>query len=296
MVVNRSDHSLAVLGACVSVAVVVFTLLFVAATNRSLTERRSHLWVVLPTAEGLRKGDAVLYRGVQVGEVRRIDFAADGAIAVRALLTRTVPLTSTASARVVAADVFGRQSVVLDAGAGGRLLAAGDTLRGTPPVSLTARIEGMAGRLERMVGDTTAGALHALLAETAAAAAAMGDAVRATSHAIALQQQPLESALTHGAGVAANLRAATDSTALIALRAAALIAMERLDGITLRVDSASVMLARSLARIDAGQGSLGLLAADPALYQRAVGTLDELEALIADVRRNPKRYINVSIF
>lgn len=298
MVVNRHDRSLAVVGGFVMAATVAFAALFLVATNRSLAQRRADLWIQLPNAEGLRKGDALLLRGVQVGEVKRVDFAANGSgeVVVRAVLLRPVPLTTASSARLVAADVFGRQSVVLGDGAGGRTLQSGDTLYGTPPVSLTGRIEGMASRIERMVGDTTVDAVHALLADGAAAVAALGSAVQSTQLAIVAQQRPLESALTHGAGLAANLRAATDSASLIAMRQTAHGTLAGLDRVTARLDTASAALLHVLARLEAGQGSLGMIASDPALYQRAVATLDSFESLITDVRRNPKRYINVSVF
>jgi phospholipid/cholesterol/gamma-HCH transport system substrate-binding protein len=298
MVVNRNDRSMAVVGGFVTVATVAFAVLFFATTNRTLTQRRSELWIELSTAEGLRKGDAVLLRGVNVGSVKRIEFAQDGSssVLVKAVLLRPVPLTSTASARLVAADMFGRQSVVLGPGDGGRLLQSGDTLPGAPPVSLTGRIEGMASRLDRVVGDTMVDAVHALLGDAAAAFAALESTLRTTQYAIDVQHQPLETALTHGAGLAANLRAATDSAALIALRQSASGALANLDRVMVRLDSASAAMLHVMARLDAGQGSLGMITSDPALYQRAVAALESVESLVTDVQRNPKRYINVSVF
>jgi phospholipid/cholesterol/gamma-HCH transport system substrate-binding protein len=303
MVVNRNDRSAAIVGGLVLVATLAFAALFVVATNRSLSQNRTALWIQLPTAEGLRKGDAMLFRGVHVGEVKRIDFASDGSVLVRSMLTRSVPLTSRASARLVAADVFGRQSVVLDHGAGGRVLAAGDTLRGAPPVSLTDRIEGMARRVDRVVGDTMVDGLHALLAEANTALArlefalrAAESALRTTEGAVIQHGQPLAAALAHSAGLAANLRAVTDSSALIPLRSSTISTMSQLDRVAARLDTASLAVLGTLTRIDAGDGTLGMLSSDPELYQRAVAALDSFEHLIRDVRENPKRYINVRVF
>jgi phospholipid/cholesterol/gamma-HCH transport system substrate-binding protein len=298
MVMNRNDRSMAVVGGFVTLATVAFAVLFIAATNRTLTQQRSELWIELPTAEGLRKGDALLLRGVNVGTVKRIEFAQDGSssVLIKAMLLRPVPLTTTASARLVAADIFGRQSVVLGPGNGGRLLESGDTLPGVPPVSLTGRIEGMASRLDRIVGDTMVGAVHSLLADAAAAVAALESTLLTTERVIDGQQQPLATALAHGAGVAANLRAATDSAALIALRQSASSALANLDRVMVRLDSASAAMLHVMTRLDAGQGSLGMITSDSALYLRAVATLESVESLVTDVRRNPKRYINVSVF
>jgi phospholipid/cholesterol/gamma-HCH transport system substrate-binding protein len=296
MVVNREDRSAVVVGIVVLAAAAAFVLLLAATTNRTLSQRRAELWVELPTADGLRRGDALLFRGVQVGEVKRIEFGANGAVVVRAMLVRRVPLTTDARARLVAADVFGRQSLVLDAVDGGRDLASGDTLRGVAPPSLTGRIEGMAARVERVVGDTTVDAVHALLAQSLAAASALEAALRTAGTAIAAQQQPVGGLIGEHTAVAANLRVATDSAELIALRATASSALGRLDQVTARLDTASTLMLAVLTRMEAGEGSLGLLANDTALYARTVGTLGSLERLISDVRENPRRYINVRVF
>ena len=53
----------------------------------------------------------------------------------------------------------------------------------------------------------------------------------------------------------------------------------------------------SIARgIRAGNGSLGLLVNDPALYRNADSALRQLNQLLADMQKNPRRYINLSIF
>lgn len=45
-----------------------------------------------------------------------------------------------------------------------------------------------------------------------------------------------------------------------------------------------------------GEGTLGLMLRDTALYWKIVETNAELQALLKDVRTNPRRYINVRIF
>lgn len=49
-------------------------------------------------------------------------------------------------------------------------------------------------------------------------------------------------------------------------------------------------------RVERGEGSLGLLINNPSLYNNSDSLVMDLRSLIADFRRNPKRYINLSIF
>jgi phospholipid/cholesterol/gamma-HCH transport system substrate-binding protein len=48
--------------------------------------------------------------------------------------------------------------------------------------------------------------------------------------------------------------------------------------------------------VQRGEGTLGRLLADTALYYSLVETNVEVQALLSDIRRNPRRYINLTIF
>ncbi|MBL0173403.1 MAG: MCE family protein [Gemmatimonadaceae bacterium] len=50
------------------------------------------------------------------------------------------------------------------------------------------------------------------------------------------------------------------------------------------------------AKVNSGQGSLGLLVNDARLYRNSDSLVIELRALLADVKKNPKRYFNVKVF
>ena len=71
---------------------------------------------------------------------------------------------------------------------------------------------------------------------------------------------------------------------------------EGLDRTEGRLASATARADSVLAKVNGGRGTLGLLVNDPALYQQSDSLLRELRALVDDVRRNPKRYINVRVF
>jgi phospholipid/cholesterol/gamma-HCH transport system substrate-binding protein len=60
-----------------------------------------------------------------------------------------------------------------------------------------------------------------------------------------------------------------------------------------------LLLARAdstAARLNRGDGSLGLLLTDESLYRQSDSLVTDMRALIADFRRDPRRYIRLSIF
>ena len=49
-------------------------------------------------------------------------------------------------------------------------------------------------------------------------------------------------------------------------------------------------------KVNSGQGPLGQLVNDPRLYQHGDSLVNELRALVDDIKKNPKRYFNLRVF
>lgn len=95
-------------------------------------------------------------------------------------------------------------------------------------------------------------------------------------------------ALVSDAGEAARqLKAATRQLAAMA---------EQLGKSQARLDAFLIASESIATRVNAGQGSLGLLVNDPAFYRNSDSLVMELRALVADVKKNPRRYLNLRIF
>ncbi|MEG2755697.1 MAG: hypothetical protein RR931_03715, partial [Mucinivorans sp.] len=55
-------------------------------------------------------------------------------------------------------------------------------------------------------------------------------------------------------------------------------------------------LSHTLQKIERGEGNIGKLVNDEALYQALDSTVVSLQALITDIKLNPKRYVNITVF
>lgn len=280
-------------------AVTIFAILFGGLTSRGIIRHASDLYVVLPTAEGLLKGDAVLFRGVPVGVVRSIDFVEHGGVMVRATLRRRVPLAQDASAALTPVDMFGRQSIVLREGGaafGVPALAHGDTIQGHPPRPLTERVTDMGRQVERLLNDTTLVLVRAALEGIGSAGGGLAVAGAEVTSLVATQRQTMDHVGAATLTVARNLAAATDSAELALLRDELRLAVHSLARATARMDSAAGSAASLFAKLDRGEGSLGRLIHDDQLYERVTGAVLALEQLAVDVRRDPRRYISLKVF
>lgn len=80
-------------------------------------------------------------------------------------------------------------------------------------------------------------------------------------------------------------------------------AAQQLRELTDRLNRTETHLTQAVARADSifakansRSGTLGLMLNDPALYQQSDSLVRELRALVSDVKKNPKRYINMRMF
>jgi len=64
---------------------------------------------------------------------------------------------------------------------------------------------------------------------------------------------------------------------------------QRLDSVTSKGDAL-------VSKVERGEGTLGKLITQDDLYRRAEKVLTEVEALLADVKKNPARYFKFSVF
>jgi len=284
-------------GATAIVAGSAFLSLFGYSTNRSLTGDHSDLLVRLESAEGLMKGDPVLYRGVQVGEVRGLKFEESGAVLVETRLTQTVPLKRGSSAELVAIDIFGRQSVVLrDGGLDGEAVEDGDTIGGGRAPALTDRVEALSEQAAKFLDPRTIERVNGTLAGVDGTTRELAQFVRTATELLSGQREALDAATASAATIAENIASATDPESLGRVREDIQLAAGRLAALTARLDTTTVSAARILERLESGDGTAARLLNDPAMYEGVVAALASLDALLRDVKQNPKRYFNVSVF
>jgi phospholipid/cholesterol/gamma-HCH transport system substrate-binding protein len=62
-----------------------------------------------------------------------------------------------------------------------------------------------------------------------------------------------------------------------------------------RLDSVSERVDDLVARLNQGDGTMGRLLQDRQLYENMNGAVSELRALIGDIRKDPKKYLNVKV-
>lgn len=108
--------------------------------------------------------------------------------------------------------------------------------------------------------------------------------------------QTLDATLMRGEIDSILVSLSSTATNVDRVSAQVLRSTEGLEGTMSRADSAFASVQRLTGRIEAGEGALGRLIADSTLAIRAENAMAQLDSLLADVKRNPRRYVRLSIF
>ncbi len=272
----------------------VVTALFVL-TDPGMFRGRYQVSTVIADAGGIRKGDPVRLKGVNIGRIRDFDIEAGG-VRVIMELRREYPVPADSRVSVVSGGLL--QSMVAEVIPGGseQPLRDGDVL---PSVATT----GLAQTAERLGGgaDTLLMRANMLLSQqtigAVGASAQQMQQLLTQLTALAAEQRRELAALT------SSLRSAAEGVEATATRPELARAIARTDSLTLRLDAASGSLQQASAslvtlveRVEGGQGTLGRLTTDDELYVNLNAAVASLNALTSDIRENPRKYINVSVF
>jgi len=264
--------------------------------------RRVRVWhVTFPQTGGLSTSDEVQVNGLRKGNVQSVALVRDH-VSVDLALASDIALTTDCRVAVRNVGMMGEKVIAVDLHASGTPYAATDTIpgiyeKGIPEVmagvggtidaisELATQLKALADALDKNGNLTqTLTNLHDTSEELKAAVVENRAQLRLTIANFNASSRTVKSLTTDRE---AELRKALDSFE----RSAA--GLERL---TLRLDSLRATLQSVSGKVDRGDGSLGKLVNDPRLYDEARQTVTELKALLADIKANPKKYVQVKVF
>jgi phospholipid/cholesterol/gamma-HCH transport system substrate-binding protein len=263
---------------------------------------RYDITTTVPDAGGLRKGDPVQMRGVNVGRVRGFHIT-QGGVTVEMEMEREYEVPADSRISMESGGLLGGMIVEVVPGRSGERVRDGAELPGTAAAGMFDMAATVGTRADTVLGR----------------AAAMLDP--RTIQAVGGSAQELQVMLTSLAGLAteqrreiallsASLRRSAEGVESATTRPELQRAVARMDSITLQLDRSTASLNRStgsleavLGRIERGEGTLGKLSSDETLYNNlnqaalsANRTASNADSLMADIKRNPRKYINLEVF
>jgi phospholipid/cholesterol/gamma-HCH transport system substrate-binding protein len=253
--------------------------------------------------QNLKQGQPVLLAGVSVGYVGDVTLRRDGYLDVMIRIDNqyTVPKGSMAVVKPV--GIFGDVAVALmpPVPVPATSYAAGDTV---PPGPVSADIGQIMSRVDT-IGQSISVLTHALqeqvveagtlkdIHRTMAAAATLSLQLQGV---IAQQNRNLTQTMAAFRDAATHMSSAVDSAQLAASMANLRTASENSARLVANIDSTNTQIRGLLAQAQNGTGTVGKLLSDSLLYTDVRKSVQQLDSLIADIKKHPKKYINLRIF
>jgi phospholipid/cholesterol/gamma-HCH transport system substrate-binding protein len=279
-----------VIAGVLAVLVALFAL-----TDPGMFRGRYHVTSVVEDAGGIRKGDPVRLKGVNVGRIRDFEISGEG-VRVFMELNHRYPIPADSRIAIVSGGLL--QSMVAEVipGVSTERLRDGAVVAFTPQETMTQTAERLGEGADAVLGRAQALLSQQTVAAVGASAQQMQELLVQLTALAADQRQQLAALTTSLQRSAVGLEQSMTRPELAR-------AIERTDSLTLRLDAASgslqaasASLATLTARVENGEGTLGRLTSDDELYRNLNAAVASLNELTSDIRENPRKYINVRVF
>ena len=270
--------------------------------------RNAEYIAVYDQVNGMQEASPVLIRGVKVGTVTAIEFDPQKSDKVALCLTvqRKYAIPRNSLAKMVSSSIMGGKSIEIELGDGSEVLESGDTIlsSATPDMmeSLSSQMNPILERVTTLADEltTTLEGVNMIVEQNA-------DNIKGlTTHLNSIASNIDNILGEEREGLKQTLKGVEEfSTALGRNSERMDSLMTNLATFSERLASAEVVenLDRTLADLNAllsgmesGEGTLGQLAKDKALYDNLASASENLSRLLQDLREHPSRYVHFSVF
>jgi phospholipid/cholesterol/gamma-HCH transport system substrate-binding protein len=263
------------------------------------------LYAKFPWSSGLKQGQPVLLAGVNVGYVDEVQLRQDGTVLTTFRVGKTYKVPQGTVATVIPNGIFGDMAIALTPKRPNPLsIPENDTI----PVGPSA--PGIAELTSK--GDSIATSVNAIttaLQKELVASGGVADLRKtlASSNALMLNMNKLVSEFSAVAAeqnrqltmTQASLRRATsgvDSAKIDSTLKNVRATSENFAKLSADFQKTSAKIDSVIAKANNGPGSVGLALNDPGAYNDVRALIQHMDSIMVDLKKNPKRYINLRIF
>ena len=298
----RGRHREVWVGLFVVAGVLATVVILAVMTDAALFRGRYIINTKVPNASGIRKGDPVLMRGVNIGRILNFTILQQQ-VQMRLEIEGEYPVPKDSRVEIKASGLLGGMVADVIPGSSSQSVTWGDTLPGGTGVGLFDKMDALAGE-----ADKVAKRVQGLLSDDMVKD--MQGSARGTRESLESLQAILKEQRGELRAISASLKRSSEGLEKVTTgpelerttkRIDELVG--KLDGTAATFDSSAKSLDSILARMERGEGTLGKLSKDETLYKNAAEATEnlnkatvELNKLLVDFQAHPRKYINLKVF
>ena len=290
---------IAVVGICAS----IFGLNYL--KSSSLFDSSKTFYAVYDHVGGLQSGTPVSLNGFNVGTIQNVGFLNQrGQLLVTLSITSDFEFSKNSVAELYDTGIIGGKGIqIVQRFDNAQLAQSGDTLPTAVKPGITELVQQKLTPLQLKVEDAISNAdslvvainnvldvntqanLRQTSAELLEISKSLNGITASLDDLMAKSNSDIKSTLKNTNQISQNLKEMTDS-----------IPADDVAAIVSESKQITKKLSAILEQLEKGEGSLGKMMSNDELHQNLLNTSKELELLLQDLRLNPKRYIDISLF
>jgi len=271
-------------------------------TDAALFRGRYIVTTVVPHAGGIRNGDPIQMRGVNIGRVNGFEISKDE-VEIRLEIEGEYPVPKDSVVELKSSGLLGGLVADVIPGESPEMARWGDVLEGRSGIGLFDKMDTLAGEADDVAERVKVLLSEEMVGNLQGSASEARQLLERLSATVSEQRRELKTLTESLRRSAEGLETVTTGDELEETVKSIRALTERADEVLTGLDTSSRSLESILGRIDRGEGSLGKLTTDDQLYDNvasAAANLDktatELQALLEDIRLKPKKYLKLSLF
>lgn len=298
-------------------AILIWGLMYLKGLELLKTSRT--FYAVYERVNGLVPANPVSIRGVKVGQVKKVYFdeTNHARIIVELYILGDYPVARNSSARIFSSSLLGSLEVEIVPGDSKEMAKDGDTLLSTVEATLGQEVNRqllpLKNKAENLIGsiDSLATIFQEILNKNTRenlveaienVKRTLVNIAHTTHHLDTLvgsQRNNLSKIIANVESISSNLRKNNDKINNILTNFSDLsdsLARARIPYTIAQINRAVTDLDSVLIRINSGEGSVGQLVNNKQLYNEVEKAARDLNLLLEDIKKNPSRYVKVSVF
>lgn len=266
--------------------------------NRISMQTRDDLQIAFADVQGLEVGDKVMYRGMEAGRVKKLVTRQDKVI-VSIQVPSEIKLRQGSRFQVWDSSLMGGKVLLIIPGEGDGVINYTQIQTGEAPEGMMDLISrasttlkelqitmqdlkgpgGLNDKVERLITNTDAtvvsakGVTDQVRKDLGSTINRLDALIAEVNGVVSENRTPLQRTLQNAPELMANIGSTLDSLQLLAGH-----------------------LSKSTAALNNGEGTAAKLLNDDELYDKMVKSMGDLEALVQDIKTNPKKYVKFSLF